>query len=266
MAEGLPISTDVTVAMYDGTLTSGATGAGLLSVDAPAVSAMDPAVGLTTAGGTITVTGTSFGPLGASHITITLGGVACESATVTTAHTTATCAAPAGTGSGQDIAVTITNGEALTSAANTLFSYGAPTPSAASTIPTSGGTVTITGTNFGPVGSDSIDSITMNGAAVSSATVTIADTTIEAVVDVSGTGAGYPIVVTVGGVSSTDVGTFNLFGYDAPVVTGVSTRPSIFGGEMVLTQGVISAPLASPEGRLTSKRRATAPTPVPRRV
>ena len=235
MAEGLPISTDVTVAMYDGTLTSGATGAGPLSVDAPAVSAMDPAAGLTTAGGTITVTGTSFGPLGASHITITLGGVACESATVTTAHTTATCAAPAGTGSGQDIAVTITNGEALTSAANTLFSYGAPTPSAASTIPTSGGTVTITGTNFGPVGSDSIDSITMNVAAVSSATVTIADTTIEAVVDVSGTGAGYPIVVTVGGVSSTDVGTFNLFGYDAPVVTGVSTRPSIFGGEMVLT-------------------------------
>ncbi|MCP3886268.1 MAG: hypothetical protein GY700_12495, partial [Propionibacteriaceae bacterium] len=177
----------------------------------------------------------SFGPLGASHITITLGGVTCESATVTTAHTTATCVAPAGTGSGQDLAVTITNGAALTSAANTLFAYGAPTPSAASTIPTSGGTVTITGTNFGPVGSDSINSITMNGAAVSSATVTVADTTIEAVVDVSGTGAGYPIVVTVGGVSSTDVGTFNLFGYDAPVVTGVSTRPSIFGGEMVLT-------------------------------
>ena len=236
MASGLPINTDVTVTMYDGTLTSGSTGAGLLSVNAPAVSSMDPASGITTAGGTITVTGTSFGPIGSSHITITLGGEACASATVTTADTTATCAAPAGTGSDKDLAVTITNNEeSLTSAANTLFSYGAPTPSAATTIPTSGGTVTITGTNFGPVGSDGISGITVNGAAVTSASVTVADTTIEAVVDVSGTGSGYPLVVTIDGISSTDVGTFNLFGYDAPEVTGVTTRPSIFGGEMVLT-------------------------------
>jgi len=68
---------------------------------APTITAVsDVAAG----GGTLTITGTSFGVLGSASITsLVVGATTCASATVSVAHTQITCTMPAGTGMNQNV-------------------------------------------------------------------------------------------------------------------------------------------------------------------
>ena len=103
-----------------------------------------------------------------------------------------------------------------------------PTVTGVTSVGTAGGTVTITGTNFGPVGSTNVDSVLFTGGtgtnAISenctSATVTVADTQITCTV---GAGVGYaltPVVTIAGIVSESATGFLN---YDGPTVTSVTS-------------------------------------------
>lgn len=230
MGSGVPVSTKVTVKMFDATLTSGSTGDGKLSVAAPAVTSMTPADGVVTTGGEITVTGTSFGPAGNSYVTVKAGTYTCSSVNVVS-HTQLKCTVPAGFGGNLDLQVKLTNdGASLTSAANTVFKYAKPTVTSVTSVDTVGGTVTITGTNFGPLGS-TVESVTLNSAGVNSPSITVAHTEIVGEYTTGGTGTGYPAIVTMGGQASA---TNTLFSYRGPTVSSVTTAPSIFGGSLVL--------------------------------
>ena len=226
---GVPINTKITVKMFDGTLDSGTTGNGLLVVSNPTATSMTPTDGVVTTGGEITVTGTSFGPAGNSYVTVKAGTYTCSSVTVIS-HTSLKCTVPARFGGNLDLQITLTNGNSIVSSANTVFKYAKPTVTSVTTVDTAGGTVTITGTNFGPLGS-AVESVTLNSAAVNSPSITVAHTKIVGSYTTGGTGSGYPAIVTMGGQASA---TNTLFSYNGPTVTSITTAPSIFGGSLVL--------------------------------
>lgn len=112
-----------------------------------------------TTGGQITISGSSFGPTGTS-VCVLIAGQTCSDGSVT-AHTTITCTVSAGTGSDQVVEVTIPCPGGQTSS-KTIFSYSglcvstfffslvAPSITSVTSAPTQGGSVTITGLNFGP--------------------------------------------------------------------------------------------------------------------
>ena len=229
MGAGVPINTKVTVKMFDGTLDSGTTGNGKLVVSNPTATSMTPAGGVATTGGEITVTGTSFGPAGNSFVSVKAGTYSCTSVTVVS-HTSLKCTVPAGFGGNLNLEVKLTNGDSITSAANTVFKYATPTVTSVTSVDTAGGTVTITGTNFGPLGS-AVESVTLNSAAVNNPSITVAHTQIVGSYTTGGTGTGYPAIVTMGGQASA---TNTLFSYNGPTVTSVTTAPSIFGGSLVV--------------------------------
>ena len=83
------------------------------------VSAVSPASGSTAGGTSITITGTGF----AAGATVTVGGAACTNVNVVSA-TSITCTTPAGSAGTASVVVTA-GGQS--NAANTLFTYAAPT-------------------------------------------------------------------------------------------------------------------------------------------
>eukprot|EP00163_Fabomonas_tropica_P010568 TRINITY_DN2073_c0_g2_i4.p1 TRINITY_DN2073_c0_g2~~TRINITY_DN2073_c0_g2_i4.p1 ORF type:complete len:5484 (-),score=1034.41 TRINITY_DN2073_c0_g2_i4:293-16744(-) len=105
-----------------------------------------------TSGGVITVMGANFGVTAPSSVGITVGGSACASPQWIDAYT-ATCTAPAGFGAGHSLVMTLDSaaypGPGSSSSANTLFSYALPALSSASAGSPLGGTITLTGANFG---------------------------------------------------------------------------------------------------------------------
>jgi len=173
-----------------------------------------------TSGGTITITGTNFGPASPNLVTkVQLGMSECTSITVTEAYTKLTCSAPAGTG--QDIAVVVTVGDKK-STPYASFKYQNPTVSSITSVPTAGGTVTITGTNFGPAGSAALSasaggSIVVAGKACTSGTVSVAHTKITCT-QLEGTGGGKDVTVTVSTLSSGTTGN-GKFSYELPTIS-----------------------------------------------
>ena len=117
---------------------------------APPVNSVSPNTGPTAGGQTVTINGSGFFCGGSSSCvsSVTIGGTAATSVTVTS-DTTLTATTPAGSAGSASVIVTTPNGS--TPANSNLYTYyGAPTITTIS--PTSGpaGTsVTITGTNFG---------------------------------------------------------------------------------------------------------------------
>lgn len=87
---------------------------------APTVSSVSPTFGSTAGGTSITITGNNL--TGATGITV--GGTACTAFNVASA-TSATCTTPSGTAGTASVVVTTGGGS---NAANTLFTYTAPTP------------------------------------------------------------------------------------------------------------------------------------------
>jgi hypothetical protein len=115
-------------------------------VNAPAVTAVSPASGVTAGGTSVTLTGTGF----TSATAVTFGSVAASSYTVNSA-TSITATSPAESAGTVDITVTTANGTSATHVVD-QFTYVAPptvTAVSPSTGPTGGGSVvTITGTSF----------------------------------------------------------------------------------------------------------------------
>lgn len=180
-----------------------------------------------TAGGTVTITGTNFGPVSPNLITkVQIGQAECTSATVTVANTELTCTVAAGTGAG--ITVVVTAGVDKKSdvvSPYAIFSYQNPTVTATTRSPTAGGTITITGTNFGPTGNTALSSasggsVIVAGKTCTSATVTTAHTTLTCE-QPEGTGASGNIVVTVDTLDSGTSGN-GLHSYAVPSVTSVA--------------------------------------------
>ncbi|KAH3759085.1 zymogen granule membrane glycoprotein [Pelomyxa schiedti] len=99
-----------------------------------------------TTGGTIVISGSSFGPTGTVSC-VTVGGLTCSNP-YTVAHTSISCDVSPGEGINQVIEVQspCPDGKYASAA---VFSYQGPSISSVSSPPTSGGAIVLTGENFG---------------------------------------------------------------------------------------------------------------------
>lgn len=167
-----------------------------------------------TAGSSMTITGASFGS-NINQVTVQANGANCPVTGLSA--TTMVCTVVQGVGTIVPLIV-IVNGVNSTS----TFSYQPPTISAVATVDTPGGTVAVTGSNFGNRNADIV--VTVAGVTVASSWISATSISFSAP---SGTGTG-TINVTVGGQSITS--TFN---YNPPTVTSVTT-PDTVGGVVTI--------------------------------
>ena len=112
-----------------------------------------PAVGGITSvppsGGRVTVAGTGFGE-NDDIVHVRVGGNSCSGVSITAKDVELQCVVDPGTGASKDVSVWVAGQETVASG---LFRYGVPTvTSIAPTLMQGGGTVTISGTNFGTEG------------------------------------------------------------------------------------------------------------------
>jgi hypothetical protein len=193
-----------------------------LNYGAPNITSISPvSQALTSGGSTLTVTGINFG-LSSS---VRVGGNNCPILTQT--HTTLTCRVPSGQG-----APSIVDLSAFDQSSN-LFSarvYANPTLSGAispSTLPTSGGTITIAGSNFGTFGSVSIGTFRCNPPTSASWSNTQIVCRIT-----GGEGANLPIVIGVSGSTTTQSSAFS---FQAPTISNVAPVAGSTAGGATLT-------------------------------
>jgi MYXO-CTERM domain-containing protein len=188
-----------------------------ISYTAPSITSIAGAHG-TAGGSALTVNGDNFGP-SAATLTVTVGGVACPVSSHT--QTSATCTLPAGQGA---VPVVVSVGGQSSPAS--IFTYDAPaiTTVSPAVLPTTGGTLTLTGTNFGLSGTVTVGG---NACPVTSYSHTQIVCTAPA-----GVGTGLTITVTSGGQSGSST-----VSYAAPSLASVSaaTKP---------TQGGVAVTLA----------------------
>ena len=194
---------------------------------APTVSSVSPAT-VPTSGGTVTITGTNFGPATA----VKVGTTAASSFTVVNA-TTITAVVPAHLPGSGTVTVTSPGG---TNASGPTLTWVAPVPvvtslSPAQGPPGGGTTVMITGTGF-----NYATGVTFGGTA---ATFTVVNaTTITATAPAHATGAAPVLVTTAGGTSATTVASTYTYAVPPPTVTSLSPNfGSTSGGYAVLVKG-----------------------------
>jgi len=103
----------------------------------------------TRGGGILTLTGTNFGSTASLPVSVTVNAISC-SVTAVNSHTQIQCTLPAGSGVNKPIVVTV-DGQNSNSF---NFAYTAPavTSFTPPTVPATGGTITLSGTNFGGSG------------------------------------------------------------------------------------------------------------------
>ncbi|KAH3762247.1 zymogen granule membrane glycoprotein [Pelomyxa schiedti] len=172
-----------------------------------------------TTGGLVTITGNYY----FSGCTATLDGATCSSPTFLST-TSMTCEAPGGTGAGHDMKITC---DIYTSLANTVFSYADPVISSIPSIPTTGGTAQVQGSNFGGgPPSPYLIAATVNGF---STTVSWVSQTEMSITIPPGSGFA-SIQVTVDGLTSN----VYTFAYSVPVISTVSS-PQTTGGAITIT-------------------------------
>lgn len=103
--------------------------------------------------GPVAITGRNFGPAGTEWIAffdrVLLNGVECTDAVVTVDDTEIQCIPPPGTGKDHDVLVSMGGLDSGESGIG-KFSYLNPVVSSMTSLPTTGGTATIYGANFGP--------------------------------------------------------------------------------------------------------------------
>ena len=190
-----------------------------VSYNAPTLSAVTPNP-VTSAGGVpVTVSGSNFGSSGA---TVTIDGKTC---TVTAQnHTSVTCSAPAGWGSGLSLVLTIA-GQASNAI---LFGYKAPTLSTVTVqgLATTGNTaITLDGDSFGPGTPAATVTVGTSSCTVTSQTHTKIICTLPA-------GAG---TVSVQVKVDTLVSNYVNYKYAAPSITSISTDCHPTRGDSLLT-------------------------------
>ena len=200
------------------------------SYQAPSVSTVLPAVGLTDGGYLITISGNNFGLNG----TVTVNSAACSTSGGGTAwnHSTIVCVAPSGVGANQDVVVTVAGQSHIPA----RFSYAGPVITGLSPsggIARGGNTLIISGTSLGALNG----SVTVAGAACN---MTFQNhSRIDCVVP-AGTGVRVSVLVTVAAQTSSTA----YYDYDAPRVDSVlplnggtqgGTELTIFGESFSVT-------------------------------
>lgn len=174
---------------------------------------------ITTAGGLLSITGNQFGN-DTSTVFVIVGDKQCGNIVITSPSTGLTCTLPSGVGANLTVTITVN-----TQPANFLFSFLAPTVTSISPASTSGGLVTIKGTNLGP--SATAVAVTVNAQPCTNAMST-SDTQMTCTV-VPGTGVNITTVVTVA-----NQNTNALYNYAASVIQYVSPPA---GGVVYLVVG-----------------------------
>jgi hypothetical protein len=183
---------------------------------APTLSSVSPAIGLTTGGTGITLTGTNF----VTGATVSVGGSAATGVTVVNA-TTITASTPTHAAGVVNIVVTNPDTQAATLAS--AFTYQLPAPTISAVAPgigvTTGGTgITITGTNF-VAGA----AVTVGGSSASGVTV-VNETTITASTPAHAAGPVDVVVTNSDGQAATLT---NGFTYQLPAPTIGSISPNV---------------------------------------
>ena len=205
------------------TVTQGTTVSNALvyTYDRPVVTTFSPST-LSPAGGTsLTIVGTNFGSSGAS---VRISGL---TATVTSqSNTVIVCTCPAGSGVRNSVQVDV-GGQA--SVSGPVIDYAAPIVSSiapGSTMPTQGGSLNVSGTNFGNAGGLAFVEFgltPLNAASISNNAITV---NIPA-----GEGVGIPVRVTLDGQRSNSI---NL-GYAPPSILSVSPNIVNTDGSTLVT-------------------------------
>ncbi|KAH3765385.1 protein serine/threonine kinase [Pelomyxa schiedti] len=169
-----------------------------------------------TTGGSTTISGYNFGPIGAS-VNVTIGKLDCTSASITQSDTRIVCTAPPGFGENRTIIVTVAS---LQSDPTLAFTYNSPAVLRA--IFGANGTAYILGYNFGP--SVTPVSVQIGSNECENASVTVDHTEISCKTP-PGAGANVSVTVWVPPDSSLKT-TANVFSYPAPVITGIVSPPT----------------------------------------
>ncbi|EFA79993.1 IPT/TIG domain-containing protein [Heterostelium album PN500] len=179
-----------------------------------------------TNGGKVVVTGTNFGNQ-ISQVTVTIGGVNCP---VTSAsHTTLECTIPAGSGSNKPVAVVV-GGQNTPQQGGAVFKYSNPTISQTTNVDTAGGLVTLIGTSFGDTTVTLRSVVISNGPTCINPKIVVNHTIMTCEAS-EGSGANYPIVLTVDGLDSPQA----KFSYTGPAISHKFASPSTNGSAITVT-------------------------------
>lgn len=174
---------------------------------------------VSTLGGTIIINGTNFAD-NINQILITVNGQACVSLVILSNYSSVQCTAVAGVGTSIPVIIYV----GLVPATG-MMSYLPPIFSSASTVQTSGGAITIYGSEFGTI--NSALSITVNGQPCTSPQI-VTPATVISCTAVPGTGVNRGLSVTVSGQRTTGA-----FAYQGPAVTS-ATAASTSGGVITI--------------------------------
>eukprot|EP00026_Physarum_polycephalum_P001650 Phypoly_transcript_01652.p1 GENE.Phypoly_transcript_01652~~Phypoly_transcript_01652.p1 ORF type:complete len:1071 (+),score=122.64 Phypoly_transcript_01652:274-3213(+) len=173
---------------------------------------------LPTSGGRVTITGENFGP--AEDIRVVFGdGINCTVIQVNNSvgdayeNSTLVCNVEPG-GAGADLSLTITIGSQSTNVSDVL-SYYPPIVTSVSDVPTSGGNITITGSNFG-----TLETPLVNLGGTECTVVSSDVNSIICTVPAGNHGPAVPVYVSSGGQQNNE--TTVSFSYAAPTITSYS--------------------------------------------
>ncbi|KAH3766163.1 protein serine/threonine kinase [Pelomyxa schiedti] len=181
----------------------------------------------TSGGEYINITGSGFGFYGSVVKVIINMDDECTNATVLQEHTMIQCIAPPGAGNNLNITVIVEN----LSTSEMFFSYKAPIISSISSCNTTGCDVTITGFNFGPIGT--LINVSSKTGICGNASVTVPHTEIRCKMP-AGTGASIATIVSVieNGLQESQPANFS---YQAPAVTSASKASTTGLNETVIS-------------------------------
>jgi IPT/TIG domain-containing protein len=197
-----------------------------VSRTSPVLTAVNTTI-IPTAGGVIKINGTNFGT-NAGSISVLYDGQACTGITISISHQQITCSLPAGTGTLKQIVVIVdgqqTNHISVSRTGPNIVSTGI------STIPTTGGVLSITGTDFGT--DVNLISVSYGGIPCQNVILTTAGSGITVIVP-SGVGTNVPLIVTVDGQFSTSYPISRV----APTITSVSPGQLQTTSTLIIIQG-----------------------------
>jgi hypothetical protein len=224
------------------------------SYSTPQITALSPPL-ITTASQVITLTGVNFGPLGTT-IVATYGLLAtpttysASGCAVSVAHTQITCNTADGVGTSYVWRVTIAGQSNSVVSGDPTSSYFPPVITAvtsASPLLTVGGTVvSLTGTNFGPLGTSA--SVTYTAGSLSySMTCSVSSHTYVTCTTVAGVGKLFAWTLNVG--SQTSVQFIGSVSYAVPTISSLSTSGGTLntaGSEVITVNGANFGPPSTP--------------------
>uniref|UniRef100_A0A7S0R613 IPT/TIG domain-containing protein n=1 Tax=Pyramimonas obovata TaxID=1411642 RepID=A0A7S0R613_9CHLO len=200
-------------------------------------------------GGVVTVTGDNFGPLGSAEIDeVNVGGnildlnVALPSVTLLTDGKGSEIQFTIPQGSGSQLNLTITiNGQSTLDDGHLKISYTGPRIESSIGCSTAGGTVTILGRNFGPLGSNNINLVTINSKPCTSAKV-IEENKALTCEFTEGSGGPYDIFLRISDLPDIGVALYN---YSVPLIFGITPLDAPPGSTITITGDSFGADISA---------------------